>query len=254
MCPIGVGEVVRCILRKALLRIIGQDIQEVAGPLQLCAGCEAAVHALRRSFESPDCEAVLLVDASNAFNRQNALRNILHLCPTLSTILINSYCSDIPLLIDGEAVMSSEGTTQGDPLAMAMYAIGILPLIRTLHSESITQAWFADDAGVSGKLIDLHNWWNNLKTHGLMFGYFPKSWLVIKNGLRDDANMIFKGTGINITNEGRRYLGGAIGSFVNISRKKSVVGYVRSIHWHPLQALNLMLLMQHSHKQMGLFC
>ena len=144
MCPIGVGEVVRRILGKALLRIIGQDIQEVAGPLQLCAGqdsgCEAAVHALCRSFESPDCEAVLLVDASNAFNllnRQNALRNTLHLCPTLSTILINSYHSYTPLFIDGEAVMSSEGTAQGDPLAMAMYAIGILPLIRTLHSESI---------------------------------------------------------------------------------------------------------------------
>ena len=132
--------------------------------MQLCAcqdsGCEAAVHALHRSFESPDCEAVLLVDASNAFNslnRKNALRNILHLCPTLSTILINSYRSDTPLFIDGEALMSSEGTTQGDPLAMAMYVIGILPLIRTLHSETITQAWFADDAGVSGKLIDLHS-------------------------------------------------------------------------------------------------
>ena len=141
MCLIGVGEVVRRILGKALLHIIGQDIQEVAGPLQLCAGqdsgCEAAVHALRRSFESPDCEAVLLVDAFNLLNRRNALRNTLHLCPTLSTILINSYCSDIPLFIDGEAVMSSEGTAQGDPLAIAMYAIGILPLIHTLHSESI---------------------------------------------------------------------------------------------------------------------
>ena len=115
VCLIGVGEVVRRILGKALLHIIGQDIQEVAGPLQLCAGqdsgCEAAVHALCRSFESPDCEAILLVDASNAFNllnRQNALRNTLHLCPTLSTILINSYHSYTPLFIDGEAVMSSD--------------------------------------------------------------------------------------------------------------------------------------------------
>ena len=262
VCRIGVGEVVSRILGKAILRIIGQDIQEVAGPLQLCAGqdsgCEAVVHALRQLFESPDCEAVLLVDASNAFNslnRQNALRNILHLhvCPTLSTILIISYRSDTPLFIDGEALMSSEGTTQGDPLAMAMYAIGILPLIRTLHSETITQAWFADDAGVSGKLIDLHSWWNNLKTHGPMFGYFPnaqKCWLVIKKDLRDDASMIFKGTGINITNEGRRYLGGAIGSndfICKYIQEKSVVRYVRSIHWHPLQTLNLILPMQHLH-------
>ena len=42
-----------------------------------------------------------------------------------------------------------------DSLAMAMYAIGVLPLIHTLHNESITQVWFADDAGVSGSLIDL---------------------------------------------------------------------------------------------------
>ena len=96
-----------------------------------------------------------------------------------------------------------------------MYAIGIFPLIHTLHSESITQAWFEDDACVSGKLIDLHSWWNNPETHGPMFGYFPnaqKSWLIIKKDLRDDANMIFKGTGINITNEGRHYLGGTIDS------------------------------------------
>ena len=87
---------------------------------------------------------------------------------------------------------------------------------------------------MSGKLIDLHNWWNNRKTHGPLFRYFPnaqKSWLVIKKGLRNDVNMIFKGTGINITNEGRRYLGGAIGSsdFICKYIQEKVSGWICEI-------------------------
>ena len=86
--PIGIGETARRIIGKAILTTIRDDIQEAAGPLQLCAGqeagCEAAVHAMHQMFESPDVEAAILVDASNAFNtlnRENALRNIQYLCP-----------------------------------------------------------------------------------------------------------------------------------------------------------------------------
>ena len=47
---IGVGEVVRKIVGKAVLNIIGDEIQEVTGTSQVCAGqqagCEAAVHAM----------------------------------------------------------------------------------------------------------------------------------------------------------------------------------------------------------------
>ena len=82
-------------------------------------------------FQSVECEAVFFVDASNAFNSLNrrlALLNIQKICPPLATVLINCYRLDVPLSIDGEILYSTEGTTQGDPLAMVMYAIGILPL------------------------------------------------------------------------------------------------------------------------------
>ena len=43
--------------------------------MQICAGqiagVEAAIHFMREAFSSEDCEAVLLVDASNAFNSLN---------------------------------------------------------------------------------------------------------------------------------------------------------------------------------------
>ena len=67
--PIGIGETVRRIIGKAIASTITEDIQEAAGPLQVCAGhisgCEAAVHAMRQVYESQQTEAVILVDASN---------------------------------------------------------------------------------------------------------------------------------------------------------------------------------------------
>ena len=96
--PIGVGEVVRRIIAKAVLSIVKLDVLDAAGSLQLCvgqdAGSEAAVHAMRAIFCDDSTEAVLLVDASNTFNclnRQVALHNIQTLCPPLANILINTY-------------------------------------------------------------------------------------------------------------------------------------------------------------------
>ena len=64
-----------------------------AGPLQTCAGhaagSEAAIHAMRDMFYTANCDAALLVDASNAFNainRKAALHNI---------IIINNNCRDL---------------------------------------------------------------------------------------------------------------------------------------------------------------
>ena len=119
--PIGIGEVVRRILGKVILATIGDDIQEAAGALQVCAGqqagCEAAVHAVRMIYEDPSNEAVLLVDATNAFNTLNwnvALLNVNKKCPPLAKVLINTYRHNPQLYVDGETLLSKEGTTQGD--------------------------------------------------------------------------------------------------------------------------------------------
>ena len=220
--PIGVGEVVRRLMGRIVLNVVGQDVLEVTGCDQLCAGlpggCEAAVHSVRQLFESTDCEAVFLADARNAFNslnRRAALLNIHSLCPSLAPILTNCYRLDIPLFIDGDVIFSSEGTTQGDPLAMSMYAIAILPLIHHLNQFTIHQVWYANDAATLGKLSIIKSWWEELQSHGPSFGYYTnpfKSWLIVKPVAEDSARSIFADTDINITSEGHRYLGSPIGS------------------------------------------
>ena len=160
--PIGIGETARGIIAKAIAFTLKEDIQDAAGPLQVHAGhisgCEAAVHSMRKVYDSQPTEAVILVDASNTFNslnREAALRNIQQLCPSLSRIIINTYRNESELFIEGNTLHSQEGTTHGDPLAMAMYAIAITPLIYRLEDAGIKQAWYADDATAGGWLQDL---------------------------------------------------------------------------------------------------
>ena len=64
-------------------------------------------------------------------------------------------------VVGGEIIRSAEGTTQGDPLAMSMYAIGILPLITQLQCET-KQVWYADDATGAGCIRGVRQWWNDI--------------------------------------------------------------------------------------------
>ena len=54
----------------------------------------------------------------------------------------------------GHFLHSKEGVTQGDPLSMIAYGIGVLPLplileLREAHPR-VTQLWYADDASEGG--------------------------------------------------------------------------------------------------------
>ena len=215
--PIGVGEVVRRIIAKAVLSIIGPDIQCAAGPLQLCAGqtcgVEAAIYSLRSIFDDENSEGFLLVDASNAFNSGSSIAKHPVYMPCFFTILINTYRFPAPLYIDGDVIYSNEGTTQGYPLAMPFYALSTIPLIRRLPNN-VTQAWYADDASACGKVSHLHLWRDQLSLLGPHFGYFPnasKTWLVVKEQYLEHAQLLFANTCVNVTKDGRPHLGAAIG-------------------------------------------
>ena len=69
--------------------------------------------------------------------------------PKISTILINICRAPAELFAGSSVFQSSEGTTQGDPLAMAMYGLAALPLIKKLAEEA-KQVWYADDATGGG--------------------------------------------------------------------------------------------------------
>ena len=218
MRPIGTGETPHRIIAKAALTVTRNDILDAAGSTQLCAGqmagAESAVHAVRQCFQQGGTEAVLLVDAFNSLNRNAALHNIRFEYPAISTILINTYREPSELFIDSEVILSEEGTTQGDPLAMPMYTVGTLPLIKRLP-KSATQVWYADDASAIGTINNLLEWWDKLARLGPGYGYFPnpsKTWLVTKEDCHSNAVAAFEGTNINVSSSGQPYLGAALGT------------------------------------------
>ncbi len=172
--------------------------------------CAEGSSQVRQCFQQDGTEAVLLVDASNAFNsltRNAALHNIRFECPAISTILMNTYRGPSELFIDGEVIYSQEGITQGDPLAMPMYAVATLPLIKRLP-KSATQVWYADDGSALGTVTNLREWWDELARLGPGYGYFPnpsKTWLDTKEDCHSNAVAAFEGTNINVTSSGRPY-------------------------------------------------
>ena len=225
--PIGIGDVARRIIGKSVLMVLKKEIQDACGPLQVCvghpAGCEAAIHAIKEIFNEPDTEGTLLVDADNAFNalnRNTALHNISIICPSISTILKNTYKSSIRLFVAGGGeIQSTEGTIQGDPLGMAMYALAIVPLLNHLHNNidhtKCKQVWYADDATAAGKLRNMRHWWDHLVKEGPKYGYFPnakKTKIVVKPSFIEEAKKMFAGTNVTVTSRGESHLGAAIGS------------------------------------------
>ena len=64
---------------------------------------------------------------------------------------MNCYRQLANLFVGGTVLKSQEGTTQGDPLAMSVSTLAMVPLMRELSSTTdAKQAWYADDSDAPG--------------------------------------------------------------------------------------------------------
>ena len=147
-------------------------------------------------------------------NRRTALENVNALCSSLHIALKN--CSSHPsyLYIGKSTILYQEGTTQGNPLAMAMYGIAILHLIIRLHNDSSTPKWYTDEGTVVGKLKNITALIDKLTQLGPKYSYLvnpPKCQLIIKPGGERHESTVFAGTKLVIA-QGARVLGSIIGS------------------------------------------
>ena len=108
-------------------------------------------------MKKPKNEDLLLLDAKKAFNclnRKLAIENIKRICPAVSFVAKNSYSTPSDLNVPGKTLQSLEDTTQGGLIAMVMYGVANLPLLRLVQNMRGSHKWYADDGSAVGLLED----------------------------------------------------------------------------------------------------
>ena len=102
-----------------------------------------------------------------------------------------------------------------------------------------------------GRLSSLRQWWDQQCKLGPGSGYFPnasKTWLVVKDRCHSEAEVVFAGTSVKLTIEGRPYLGSANGSSLYVRqllKRKLKAGLLMSLIWQRSLRVNHMLLILH---------
>ena len=94
-----------------------------------------------------------MVDAANAFNNLNrkvSQHSIKFIRPEITAYLNNCFSVPARLFVSGGLELTSlEGSTQGDHLDMAIYAIGIIPMLDimlvTMKNNHNKMVGFTDD-------------------------------------------------------------------------------------------------------------
>ena len=119
----------------------------------------------------------LLMDASNAFNSVNraaAIRNSRIVWSSCSRYIFNAYRGYDIFFIAGSKpyILSREGVRQGDPLAMLVYGIAILPPTKKLKNMKS-----GDRIGIRttclAKFKELKEWLELFIQEGPKYGHFP---------------------------------------------------------------------------------
>ena len=132
------------------------------------------------------------------------------------------------------ALYSKEGTTQGCPLAMLQYAVGVHPLIMRLKDPlKHIQNWYADDSACTGLLLRIRDWFIQLMEIGSSYGYYAepsKSISVVKDAHHDLAVELFASLKVEVTTASR-FLGGCIGSASEVREyvRRKVTQWTQSV-------------------------
>ena len=76
----------------------------------------------------------------NSINWSLILENISRLCRIVYMYAYNCYSPHAGLfIVGGKELKPKEGTTQGDPMLMALYGIGLIPLLSKIKSDDISE-------------------------------------------------------------------------------------------------------------------
>ena len=140
---------------------------------------------MSKMYKEEHTKAVLLVGTANAFNSVNRkvfLHNINIVRPSISIYVENCYTLPSCLvIIVGTKIQSAEGTTQGDPVTVLIYALSVIPLMlmvleitNTNTNSDAKMVAYIDDFSAAGSISSLKYWWDTLCELDPKSGYFPE--------------------------------------------------------------------------------
>ena len=202
--PIAVGEVLRRLTSKCVVRAVQSEAVTILSPLQVgvgvSAGCEAIVHSLASILNDgsilPESRCTLLVDFSNAFNsidRGLMFEEARARIPSMSSWLECCYSSQPLLLLGEHSILSCCGVQQGDPLGPLGFAVALHPIIEKFKREVpglLLNSWYLDDGTLCGNPSDICSALAIIEAEGPSRGLFlnrSKSHLFVPAEFSSDA-------------------------------------------------------------------
>ena len=120
------------------------------------------------------------------------------------------------------------------------HSLMVLETTNTNTNSDAKMVGHADEFSAAGSISSLKYWRDTLCELSPKFGYFPepkKSWLIVKSDCFDKAIHVFNDTNIQITTQGRRYLGTALGTsqLRNEYITEKINKWVEELHYVKLQ-------------------